>query len=150
MRFQVQNNCIYCGFPNNLDDFALKIGDLEYSVIYLHLDCTYKGRCIVTLKEHRTELFDLDGQKLSKYMAEVMLVARIIKKVFGADKMNYAIYGDKVSHVHFHLVPKLKDGPDWGESFQLVPERFETMGWDEIEECQTKILNELKDACNVK
>lgn len=34
-----------------------------------------------------------------------------------ADKINYAIYGDLVSHFHVHLVPKHRDGLQWGGPF---------------------------------
>ena len=34
------------------------------------------------------------------------------------DKVNYATYGDKVSHLHVHVVPKYENGPDWGGPFK--------------------------------
>jgi len=36
-------------------------------------------------------------------------------------KINYAIYGDLVPHLHYHVVPKYRGGPNWGEPFALQP-----------------------------
>ena len=33
----------------------------------------------------------------------------------------YGAYSDKLSHLHFHLVPKYVDGPDYGGVFQMNP-----------------------------
>ena len=140
----LETNCMYCGHPARLGDFAVKIGELACSIVYLHLDKTYRGRCIVALKEHKEDIIELKSDQLNQYMAEVVKVAGIIKKVFNADKINYAIFGDKVSHVHFHIVPKIVGGPQWGSSFQLVPDKFSAMGREEIEECVHKILTELE------
>jgi diadenosine tetraphosphate (Ap4A) HIT family hydrolase len=34
--------------------------------------------------------------------------------------VNYAIYGDLNEHIHMHLVPKTRGGPNWGHAFVLV------------------------------
>ena len=60
--------------------------------------------------------------------------ARAIAELFGADKINYAIFGDKVSHLHMHLVPKQAGQADWGDVFEMTsktpkllpPEEYET------------------------
>ena len=52
-------------------------------------------------------------------MKEVSDVAQVLKSVTKADKMNYAIYGDLVSHVHVHLVPKYRNGSEWGRAFSM-------------------------------
>jgi diadenosine tetraphosphate (Ap4A) HIT family hydrolase len=42
-------------------------------------------------------------------------------KAFHPEKINYGAYSDKLSHLHFHLVPKYVDGPDYGTTFQMNP-----------------------------
>lgn len=42
-------------------------------------------------------------------------------KFFHPDKVNYGAYGDTVHHLHFHLVPKYKDGYEWGGVFAMNP-----------------------------
>lgn len=40
---------------------------------------------------------------------------------FNPDKVNYGAYGDMGHHLHFHLVPKYKDGYEWGGVFAMNP-----------------------------
>jgi diadenosine tetraphosphate (Ap4A) HIT family hydrolase len=44
-------------------------------------------------------------------MDEVSDVARALKLVFGARKVNYALFGNLVPHVHWHLIPRLATDP---------------------------------------
>ena len=55
-------------------------------------------------------------------MDDVCALAQTIKELFGADKINYAIYGDEVPHVHFTLCPKYKGRLGWGGPFVLFPQ----------------------------
>lgn len=36
-------------------------------------------------------------------------------------KINYGAYSDTLEHLHFHLVPKYVDGPDFGGVFRMNP-----------------------------
>ena len=38
---------------------------------------------------------------------------------FSPDKINYGAYGDTGKHLHFHLVPKYKEGEEWGTTFAM-------------------------------
>lgn len=54
-------------------------------------------------------------------MSDVARVTRAMDKAFSPEKINYGAYSDKLSHLHFHLVPKYVDGPDYGGTFQMNP-----------------------------
>jgi diadenosine tetraphosphate (Ap4A) HIT family hydrolase len=43
-------------------------------------------------------------------------------QAFSPQKINYGAYGDKMPHVHFHIVPKYADAPKWGGAFDMMPE----------------------------
>ena len=58
-------------------------------------------------------------------MDEVCLLARTIKELFGADKINYGLYGDEVPHVHYTLCPKYRGRLGWGRPFVMFPEENE-------------------------
>ena len=87
--------------------------------VYLFRDQTHKGKCIVVYNTcHRTEWYQLSKEEQSQFIHAVSRTAKAIAEVFSPDKINYATYGDKVSHLHVHVVPKYQDGPDWGEPFK--------------------------------
>jgi diadenosine tetraphosphate (Ap4A) HIT family hydrolase len=93
---------------------------LQVSTVYLNNEQEYHGRCTVVLNNHKTELFQLDVEERNQYMSDVAKVSEALKKEFAADKINYAVYGDIDSHIHFHVVPKHKHSKNWGWSFELT------------------------------
>ncbi len=114
-------DCFYCAKDERLHRLMIEIGRLETSTLYLFREQTYRGRCIVALNAHETELFRLDRETLCAFSRDVAKAAAAIQRGFGAAKINYAIYGDLVSHLHWHVVPKQKGGHNWGDPFAVHP-----------------------------
>lgn len=140
----MKNKCMYCERSERLKSFTEFVAELSYSVVYLHTDRKYPGRCIVALKEHKDELFELSPRELVGYMAEVARMAEAIKNAVKADKINYAVFGDLMSHVHFHLVPKKKSGPGWGGAFEVVQNPSAPMSQAEIQSLIVSLRAALK------
>ena len=115
------NNCFYCAKDQRLDDLMIKICDLEASTLYLFKEQTYRGRCLVAYKDHVNELFELSDEDRNVFMKDVARVAKAMKEAFGAHKINYGAYSDKLPHLHFHLIPKYEDGPGFGGTFEMMP-----------------------------
>ena len=67
---------------------------------------------------------DFSEEEQKVFFKSLSEVASVLKKIFHADKINYAIYGDLVSHFHVHIVPKKKDGPEWGIPFTDMKEKI--------------------------
>ncbi len=118
-----ENTCFYCEKDQRLHDLMIKVCDLDVSTVYLFKEQTYKGRCVVTYREHVNELFELGEQELNAYMKDVTRVASAIKKAFAPDKINYGAYSDKLPHLHFHIVPKYENDYSWGGIFEMNPEK---------------------------
>jgi len=78
---------------------------------------------IVASKEHKRELVDLTDEEYGAFLKDVRHVAMTLHKVFHPDKINYGAYGDTSGHCHMHLVPKYKDGFEWGGVFQMNPDK---------------------------
>lgn len=115
--------CMYCSKDARLTDLMIEVAELDASVLYLFREQTYRGRCIVAFKDgHRNELFELSAEERRRFMDDVARVAAAVKSAFGAQKINYGAYGDKMPHVHFHIVPKYTDAPKWGSTFDMMPE----------------------------
>jgi len=110
-------DCFYCTKDERQKALMTPLAELEWSDVYLFNDQKHKGRCIVALKGHCDEIWQLSDEQRSGFFGEVSLVAEAMARYTKADKVNYAIYGDIVSHFHVHLVPKIKDGLQWGGPF---------------------------------
>ncbi|WP_332695575.1 HIT family protein [Halalkalibacter lacteus] len=99
----------------------IEVVELKTSTLYLNKDQTHLGRCILAFHTHKKELFQLSNIELHSFMEELSKVAKALQEAFNPQKINYAIYGDLVSHLHFHIVPKYENGRDWGEAFVNAP-----------------------------
>jgi ATP adenylyltransferase len=114
-------DCQYCRKDQRLHDLMIEVATLGISTLYLFKEQTHPGRCILAYRDHVNELFEVPDPELAIYMKDVTRAAKAIKTAFSANKINYGAYSDKVPHLHFHLVPKYKDGPNWGSPFEMLP-----------------------------
>ena len=117
-----QAGCYYCEQDREFQKVLFKICDLKASTIFLCQDQTLPGRCTIMFHEHYEELYMIPKQERDVFMDDVCALAETIQELFRADKINYAIYGDEVRHVHFTLCPKYKGKLGWGSPFVLFPE----------------------------
>ena len=116
------NSCFYCDRDEEFRKVLFEICDLPASRIFLCRDQTLPGRCTIMYKEHIEELYQIPKADRDIFMDDVCALAETITELFGAEKINYAIYGDEVRHVHFTLCPKYKGKLAWGKPFVLFPE----------------------------
>ena len=111
--------CMYCEENETLLGMMIPLAELPMSKVYLFRDQTYYGRCIVAYKKHADELFELPEADRNAYMKDVAKVTEAVSRAVKAEKINLGMYGDKVKHVHFHVVPKQVDGPGYGGTFEM-------------------------------
>ena len=114
-------NCFYCSKNEELDSLMIKICDLDVSTVYLFKEQTYKGRCNVVFKEHKSEITDLTEEEAATFIKDIRKVAVAIQKTFNPNKINYGAFADTMKHLHFHVVPKYEGGPSWGKTFDMNP-----------------------------
>lgn len=133
-------NCGYCVGGEPLAKFGIKICDLDVSQLILFKEQSHPGRCIVAYNEHVSEIVNISDEQRDRFFADVAKAANAIHKAFNPDKVNYGAYGDTGCHLHIHLVPKYRDGFEWGGVFAMNP--GETYLSDEEYE---KMINLIKD-----
>lgn len=137
------DKCHYCVEGELVEQFALKICELPASKVYLFLEQSHEGRCIVASKYHVAEMIELSDEDRNAFYADVATVARVIHKLFAPDKINYCSFGDKGHHLHVHLVPKYRDGFEWGGTFAMNPQllKLDAKGYaDRIELIKQQLL----------
>lgn len=115
--------CAYCMEGHLLDKFGIKICELKSSKVYLFKEQSHEGRIIVAHKKHVGEIIALSEDERNDFFADVNTAARALHEAFHPDKVNYGAYGDTGHHLHFHLVPKYKDGTEWGGVFAMNPDQ---------------------------
>ena len=133
-------NCAYCMKNELLDKFGYLAFETNSSLVIVFKDQSHKGRMIVAHKNHVSEIQYLTDEERNEYLSDVAKVAKAIQKVYNPDKINYGAYGDTGCHLHFHLVPKYKDGFEWGSTFVMNTGNLVT-----VEECQ-EVATKIKEA----
>lgn len=136
------STCFYCDNGEKLRSLMIEFLETKYTRVFLNRDQKHIGRCVVEFKEHKTEYFELTEEERVDFFDTVSRVSKAIYNAFGADKINYATFGDLVPHVHMHVVPKYKDGLQWGSPFDDSVEKKILMD-DEYREVIEKIKAEL-------
>ena len=117
------NNCAYCMRGELLEQFGIYICDLSVSSLILFKEQSHLGRCIVAYKDHVSEIVNISDEERNAFFADVNKAAKAIHAVFNPNKINYGAYGDTGCHLHVHLVPKYKDGFEWGGVFEMNPRK---------------------------
>ena len=115
-------SCAYCMEGELLAKFAIKICELKTSNVYLFKEQSHEGRMVVAYKGHVSEIIELTEEERNEYFADINKVAEALHASFHPEKVNYGAYGDTGHHLHFHLVPKYKNGSEWGSVFAMNPE----------------------------
>lgn len=95
--------CATCGFA-----LWRPLRRLSVSVLGLYDDGRFPGRCLLALDAHHDDLALVPPDLLAAYMADVQAAGSAIAAATGADRINYAVLGNAVPHVHFHLVPRVR------------------------------------------
>ena len=88
-----------------------QIADLGLTTVYLHDDQFFPGWTVLVLKRHATELFDLTQDERSQLMEDVSAAALALDMAFDPVKVNYELLGNQLSHIHWHVIPRLAGDP---------------------------------------
>lgn len=140
----IKNDCFYCSKDQTLQNLMIEITKLNVSTLYLNKDQTHKGRCIIAFNQHVTEIYQLEEHDLHMFIDDIAQVAKVLNEIFHPDKINYAIYGDVVSHLHVHIVPKSKQSSEWGEAFINSPNSKHYLDKEDYDEFIAVIKEKLK------
>ncbi len=132
MNWKYDSSCVFCRLLQ--DGFPLKICDLKVSVAALHRDQYFYGRCLLVLKWHEVELYNLSEDERAAFFEDMIVVARALKSALKPDKMNYAVLGNVVPHLHWHLIPRFKSDPLWGRPIWAEPHDEKVLSNAEYEE----------------
>lgn len=103
--------CLICERIEDLKngDNPFLVKEFKYSYLVVGDHQFFQGYCQLIMKEHVEDLTDLDPVIQGEFFREVTRSAKVIKRLFKADRINYSCLGNVVQHVHFHIFPRYKD-----------------------------------------
>lgn len=114
--------CAYCrpAEPSGTDE-RIPVAALPSGQVYLQPDGNFPGYCILYLGRHASELFQLTPQERASLVEDVAALAQAIWNVCKPSKLNYAILGNELPHLHVHVIPRYPNDGWWGKPIWLRP-----------------------------
>lgn len=117
-----KNNCCFKNFEE------LRIKQFKYwSWVLNPSQDPFLGRSIAYLNRHAVELTEINEKETRELFLILKLIEKTFDNLFIPDKYNFAALGNKLEHLHMHVVPRYKKPKKvfgrtfkdtyWGESF---------------------------------
>lgn len=113
---------MYCEKGEKLRSLMVPICEVDGFPLYLNGNQTHRGRVILACDAHIPTIAALPKEKAEAFFGAVHKVTQALTEVYHPDQINIGMYGDTVTHVHCHIVPKYQGGPDWNGVFQMSPQ----------------------------
>lgn len=79
--------------------------------VILPIEPDYPGFVRVVLNAHVKEMTDLAVSDRAEIMRVVFAAEAALRQVLRPDKINLATLGNRVPHVHWHVIPRFTDDP---------------------------------------
>lgn len=95
----------------------------EEARVVLVDDPTHPGFCRVILREHVAEMTDLAEPRRVALMRLVFAVEAALRALLPVHKVNLASLGNVVPHLHWHVVPRYLDDPEFPSPIWAAPRR---------------------------
>jgi len=67
------------------------------------------GKMYVMPRNHAFHFEDMTESEMASFMSEVQRVGKALRKVTGAEKINYEMHSNSGAHLHIHLFPRYLD-----------------------------------------
>lgn len=87
---------------------------LPSGLAILNVDQRYRGRSLLVLRRHVEHIAELTAEEFAAFGEDMRRLSAAVARVSGAARMNHALLGNVVAHVHWHVIPRVRDDPNWG------------------------------------
>jgi diadenosine tetraphosphate (Ap4A) HIT family hydrolase len=88
----------------------------ELCRVVLVEDRDYAGFCRVILNRHASEMTDLDAATRQRLMCVVFATEQALRELMQPDKINLASLGNRVAHLHWHVIARFADDRHFPDS----------------------------------
>lgn len=98
--------CAECEF-----ELWLPVCSNDVIQVGLYDDGRFPGRLLVMLTDHYDHLEDVPAELAARFTWSLQRVSASMKRTLAVDRINLAILGNAVPHVHAHLIPRRATDP---------------------------------------
>ncbi|MEM9387800.1 MAG: HIT family protein [Pseudomonadota bacterium] len=106
--------CPFCELLRQGMDHPAAIARLRSGLAILNVDQRYRGRAVLIFDRHEDTIDALTAVEFAAFGEDMRRLSRAVAVVGRAHRMNQALLGNVVGHVHWHIIPRREDDPNWG------------------------------------
>jgi histidine triad (HIT) family protein len=108
-----QGSCIFCKIVRG-EVPATKVYEDERTLCFMDVNPATRGHCLVILKEHRENLFELSESECLDVMATTKRIVEAVRETLEPDGLNLLQANglqafQTVFHFHMHVIPRYTD-----------------------------------------
>jgi diadenosine tetraphosphate (Ap4A) HIT family hydrolase len=107
--------CRDLAFGTLANEFRHVIADLAVSQLWLAVNQSGPGYCVLVHHRHVREPYDLPPEERIAFFEDMTLAGQALEHAFGAVKMNFELLGNAVPHLHCHIKPRFYGDPAPGK-----------------------------------
>jgi diadenosine tetraphosphate (Ap4A) HIT family hydrolase len=108
--------CPLCAPRPQTNEYRVEIARLTVSSLYLFRDQRFRGYCLLIFDpRHVAAIDDLSEEEYVAFMADLRRSGRAVRAALRPDHMNYELLGNSTPHAHWHIVPRYRTDPRWGQ-----------------------------------
>jgi len=112
----LEDKCYLCSPRESNNEYRKEIARLKSSTLYLFADQRFRGYCLLIFDvRHETSLTKLSENEYLDFLFDLCLCSKAIGAALNPDHMNLELLGNTNPHLHWHIVPRYKSDPRWGQ-----------------------------------
>ena len=110
--------CFFCEVIAGREEKGI-VEETDQTLTFVNWQQFELGQVYVIPRRHAPTLFDLTDEEATAIMHAVRRVGRALVKAYDPDGLNLiqnngVVAGQSAPHFHMHVVPRRKEGSDWG------------------------------------
>ena len=134
-------DCIFCKVIKG-EIPCDKIFENDFVLAFLDIKPASPGHALIIPKKHYNTILDMPEKELCETIKVIQKIAKAVLKVVGTKAFNLVVNtgkdaGQLIDHVHFHIIPRLKDDK---RKFYLDPIPYKKGQKEEIMDKIKKVL----------
>lgn len=139
-----------CELCHSTGDEVLCEGE-QFRVVLID-DANYPGFCRLIWREHQAEVTDLHELDRMLMMDVLWQIETVVRTVMQPTKINLASLGNRVPHLHWHIIPRYVDdahfpAPVWAESQRVTAAATLSARRELLPALRTAMVTRLQSYC---
>lgn len=109
-----RSTCPFCPLLAEGERHPATIARMPTGLAILNVDQRYRGRSLLIFERHLEDITELTPAEFAAFGEDMRRLSAAVARTSGAERMNHALLGNVVPHVHWHVIPRTPDDPNWG------------------------------------